>query len=40
VIDQPDQKILDLVEGTDLMICDSTYTDKEFSAWSDWGHST
>jgi phosphoribosyl 1,2-cyclic phosphodiesterase len=40
VIDQPDQKILDLVEGTNLMIYDSTYTDKEFSVWSDWGHST
>jgi phosphoribosyl 1,2-cyclic phosphodiesterase len=40
VIDQPDQKILDLVEGTDLMIYDSTYTDKEFPARSDWGHST
>ena len=40
VIDQPDKKILDLVEGADLMIYDSTYTDKEFPARSDWGHST
>jgi len=40
VIDQLDQNILDLAEGTDLMIYDSTYTDEEFPARSDWGHST
>ena len=40
MIDQPDKKFLKLAEGTDLMIYDSTYTDKEFPARSDWGHST
>jgi phosphoribosyl 1,2-cyclic phosphodiesterase len=37
---QPDQNILSLVEGTDLMIYDSTYTDKEFPGKVGWGHST
>ena len=40
VIDAPDKNILALVAGTDLMIYDSTYTDKEFPARADWGHST
>jgi len=40
VIGELDQNIVDLAKGTDLMIYDSTYTDKEFPARSDWGHST
>lgn len=28
------------VEGADLMIYDSTYTDEEFDRYIDWGHST
>jgi len=36
----PDQNILGLVEGTDLMIYDSTYTEAEFPAKVGWGHST
>ena len=36
----PDQRILSLVEGADLMIYDSTYTDHEFPAKRGWGHST
>lgn len=38
--DEPDENILALVEGTDLMIYDSTYTDSEFPAKVGWGHST
>ena len=37
---KPDQNILSLVEGADLMIYDSTYTDAEFPAKRSWGHST
>lgn len=37
---QPDQRILDLIEGADLVIYDSTYTDDEFPAKVSWGHST
>lgn len=37
---QPDQNILGLIEGADLVIYDSTYTDKEFQAHIGWGHST
>ncbi len=37
---QPDQAILGLIEGADLVIYDSTYTDKEFPGRVGWGHST
>lgn len=37
---QMDQNILGLIEGADLVIYDSTYTDKEFPAKVGWGHST
>ncbi len=37
---QPDENILGLVEGTDIMIYDSTYTEEEFSEHVGWGHST
>jgi phosphoribosyl 1,2-cyclic phosphodiesterase len=37
---KPDQNILGLVEGADLMIYDCTYTDHEFQAKRGWGHST
>ena len=40
VIGQPDQNILGLIEGADLVIYDSTYTDKEFVGRIGWGHST
>lgn len=40
VIGQPDQNILGLIEGADLVIYDSTYTDKEFEGKIGWGHST
>ena len=40
VIGKPDEKILSIIEGADLVIYDSTYTDKEFSNRVGWGHST
>jgi phosphoribosyl 1,2-cyclic phosphodiesterase len=39
-IGQPDQDILDLIEGADLVIYDSTYTDEEYPKFAGWGHST
>jgi phosphoribosyl 1,2-cyclic phosphodiesterase len=40
VIGQPDRNILDLVEGADIMIYDSSFTDAEFPEYLSWGHST
>jgi phosphoribosyl 1,2-cyclic phosphodiesterase len=40
VIGKPDQNILGLIEGADLLIYDSTYTDAEFETKIGWGHST
>lgn len=37
---QPDQKVLDLIKGADLVIYDCTYTDDEFPQKIGWGHST
>ncbi len=37
---QPDQNVLALIAGADLVVYDSTYTDKEFSHKVGWGHST
>lgn len=37
---EPDRNILDLIEGADVVIYDSTYTDEEFPAHVSWGHST
>ena len=37
---KPDQKILELIEGSDLVIYDSTYTEEEFTTKIGWGHST
>jgi len=35
-----DQNILGLIEGADLVIYDSTYTEDEFPSKIGWGHST
>lgn len=35
-----DQNILKLIEGSDLVIYDSTYTEEEFKSKVGWGHST
>jgi phosphoribosyl 1,2-cyclic phosphodiesterase len=40
VIDRPDETILKLIDGADLVIYDSTYTDDEFPGKIGWGHST
>lgn len=37
---EPDRKILRLIEGADVVIYDSTYTDEEFPDHVTWGHST
>jgi phosphoribosyl 1,2-cyclic phosphodiesterase len=35
-----DQNILGLIEGTDIFIYDSTYTEQEYPRFKGWGHST
>lgn len=40
VVGKPDENVLALIEGADLVIYDSTYTDKEFESKIGWGHST
>lgn len=40
VVGQPDENVLGLIEGADLVIYDSTYTDAEFPKKIGWGHST
>ena len=35
-----DNNVLQLVERADLMVYDATYTDDEFPAHKNWGHST
>ncbi len=35
-----DQRIVDLIEGADLVIYDCTYTEEEFPGKVGWGHST
>ncbi len=36
----PDQNVLQLIEGTDIFIYDSNFTDEEFPNFVHWGHST
>lgn len=38
--DQPDQTIMRFVEGCDIMVYDSMFTDEEFEKFVGWGHST
>jgi phosphoribosyl 1,2-cyclic phosphodiesterase len=40
VIGKPDQTVLKLIEGADIVVYDCTYTDQEFKAKIGWGHST
>ena len=40
IVGKPDQNILGLIEGADLVVYDSTYTDEEFEGKLGWGHST
>ncbi len=37
---KPDENILRLIRGADIVIYDSTYTDDEFPKYAGWGHST
>jgi phosphoribosyl 1,2-cyclic phosphodiesterase len=37
---EPDKNVLDLIEGADLVIYDSSFTDDEFEAVAHYGHST
>ncbi len=37
---RPDENVLGLIEGSDLVIYDCTYTEEEFPAKISWGHST
>ncbi len=37
---RPDARVLELIEGADIVIYDSTYTDQEFPKYVGWGHST
>jgi phosphoribosyl 1,2-cyclic phosphodiesterase len=40
VIGAPDENVLNLIAGADLVIYDCTYTDDEFLEKIGWGHST
>jgi len=40
VIGEPDQNVLGLIDGADLVIYDSTYSDETFESKIGWGHST
>ncbi len=40
VMGEPDQNILGLIQGADILIYDCTYTDDEFETYIGWGHST
>jgi phosphoribosyl 1,2-cyclic phosphodiesterase len=37
---KPDEAVLSLIAGADLVVYDSTYTDAEFPSRVGWGHST
>jgi phosphoribosyl 1,2-cyclic phosphodiesterase len=37
---RPDANVLKLIEGADIVVYDSTYTDEEYPAHVGWGHST
>jgi len=37
---RPDERVLELIAGADLVVYDSTYTDAGFPARVGWGHST
>jgi phosphoribosyl 1,2-cyclic phosphodiesterase len=40
VLGKPDQAVLGLIAGADIVVYDSTYDDAEFAAHIGWGHST
>lgn len=40
VVGKPDETVLALIEGADVVVYDCTYNDEEFPAKIGWGHST
>ncbi len=38
--DRQDPNVLGLIDGADIVIYDSTYTDEEYPKYKSWGHST
>jgi phosphoribosyl 1,2-cyclic phosphodiesterase len=40
VLNKPDENVLGIIEGADLVIYDGMYTDEEFAEKIGWGHST
>ena len=40
IVGKPDENVLALIDGADLVIYDSTYNDEEFTSKIGWGHST
>jgi phosphoribosyl 1,2-cyclic phosphodiesterase len=40
IVGKPDQNVLSIIQGADLVVYDSTYTDEEFPSKVGWGHST
>lgn len=37
---RPDENVLRLIQGADLLIYDASYSDEEYPAYRGWGHST
>ncbi len=37
---RPDENVLELIEGADLLVYDASFTDEEFPRYKTWGHST
>ncbi len=37
---KPDENVLQLIDGADIVVYDSTFTDQEFPRYVSWGHST
>ena len=40
VAGEPDRNVLALIDGADIVVYDTTYTDEEFPRFAGWGHST
>ena len=40
IVDEPDENILELIAGADIVIYDSMFNEEEFAQRKGWGHST
>ncbi len=40
IIDEPDENIIELIAGADIVIYDSMFNEEEFAQRKGWGHST